>query len=339
MHNEGMHIRGKFFLQFMSSWTIMPITLLFAQATGISQMPDFVRVIVLITSISPVLLYVNEVFAPIAVRHRRHIALWNVFEIVVGVLILSGWVCYRLDIGGWDAVFSILFAQCNVWFSYLAAKRILEYQAVSVIGGRYSFIIGAIVPVTFFVVLLTFWGLTQWDSDFEGYFYLLVALPNAAQYFYTRLGWMAKKYSIRHFDRSSLPSIELDQKGMLKYFAIAMLMAIIAQHWKIEVVDVASGFAAITVYLISPFSSIWLIISKSNHLTENVKTSSMFLMFITLLFSIFSLFIVSTNIYVVVALAIVTQVLTVKFITDVRAKVMKPLSNSISNISEGMYKN
>jgi hypothetical protein len=317
----------------------MPIALFFAQATGISQMPDFIRAIVLVTSISPVLVYLNEVFAPIAVRHQRHMALWHVFEVVIGVLVLSGWVCYRLDIGSWDTIFAILFAQCNVWFSYLAARRVLEYQATSVIGGRYSFIIGAIVPVTFFIVLLACWGLTQWDFVFDGYFYLLVVLPNAAQYFYTRLGWMAKKYSIRHFDRSSLPSIELDQKGMLKYFAIAMLMAIIAQHWKIEVVAVASGFAAITVYLISPFSSFWLIISKANHLTKNVKTSSMFLMFITLLFSILSLFIASTNLYMVVVLAIVTQVLTVKFITDVRAKVMKPLSNSIYDVAKGVDKN
>lgn len=50
-------------------------------------------------------------------------------------------------------MFAIFAAQCNVWFSYLAARRLLGYQATSVIGGRYSFVIGAVVPSTFFTLV------------------------------------------------------------------------------------------------------------------------------------------------------------------------------------------
>lgn len=309
----------------------MPIALLFAQLTDMSQALDFVGAVVLVTSISPILIYVNEIFAPIAVRHRRHIALGHILEVAVGIAILSGWVSYRLGASSWKTVFAILFAQCNVWFSYLAARRVLEYQATSVIGGRYSYIIGAIVPTMFLIVLIFYWVLTKAGFVFEGYFYLLVGLPNTVQYFYTRAGWMAKKYNLRHSERASLLSTELEQKGMLKYFAVAMLMAFVAQHWKIELVSVAYGFAAIAVYLISPFSSMWLIFSKSNHLTRNVKTSNPFWMYTALSISILSLAVTSVNIYVILSLAIATQVLTFKFVTDVRAKVMQPLSNSINN--------
>lgn len=307
----------------------MPIALLFAQATGMAQVPDFIGAIVLITSISPILIYVNEVFAPIAVRYRRHMSFGHVLEVVAGILILSGWVSYRLGTSSWNAVLAILFAQCNVWFSYLAARRLLEYQATSVIGGRYSYIIGAIVPLTFFAILSLCWVLTQFGVVIEGYFYLLVGLPNGVQYLYTRLGWMEKKYRVRHVERASMPSTEIEQKGMLKYFLITMLMAVIAQHWKIELVSVATGFAAIAVYLISPFSSMWLIFSKSNHLAGNVKNSSAVWMFTALLMSILSLAVTSTKVYVVLALAIVIQVITFKFVTDVRAKFMKPLSKNI----------
>jgi hypothetical protein len=320
-----MHIRGKIFLQFLSSWMLMPVALFLAQLTGIAQRPDFIAAIILNASISPILIYLNEVFAPIMVQHRRHISVRHVIEVAIGVLFLSCWAIYRLDLDGWGIFLALTFAQGNIWFSYFGAKRLLEYQATSVIGGRYSYLIGAIVPTTFLLLVLCYWALTKLSIVVEDYFYVLLILPNLLQYLYTRYGWMENKYKHRHKERAIATSTKLDETRVLKYFIVAISMALISQHWKIELAAAAVGFAAISIYCITPFSSIWLIVAKSRFVTAQSSNKENRWMFLAPLVTALTLLFCCGEFWTVLLLAILTQVLAFKFITDIRDKLSSKL--------------
>lgn len=299
----------------------MPVALLFAQLTGIAQQPDFIVAIILNASISPILIYLNEVFAPILVQYRRHISVRHSIEVSLGVLALSCWVIYRLDIDEWSIFLALIFSQGNVWFSYFGAKRLLEYQATSVIGGRYSYLIGAIVPITFLLLVLCYWVLTKFSIYLQNYFYLLLILPNLFQYLYTRYGWMNNKYQHRHKERALTVSTKLSESRVLRYFVVAISMALISQHWKIELATAAVGFAAISIFLITPFSSIWLIVAKSRFVTAQSNNKENRWMFMAPFFTGLTLLFCCGEVWMVLFLAILTQVLTFKFITDIRAKV------------------
>lgn len=295
----------------------MPLALLLAQISGIAQIPEFVTAILVTTSLAPVQIYMNEVFAPTAVRYNQSVGLRHGFEIALAIFALSGWLAYRIEVGALSGLLIMLCAQGYVWFSYRASRRVLEYQASSIIGGRYSYIIGSIIPLTFLLVVLVYWLLSQVDLHGASFLYLLILLPNAAQYLYTRFGWMAKERPAQVANKSR-------QNGAprmgLVLFLVAMLMAVGAQHWKIELAGAAVGFAALSIYLISPFSSMWLIHSKSKYMTKDGGAPSDIGFWLAPCLVILTLPLNTESIWWTFLLALVTQVLTFKFITDIRLK-------------------
>lgn len=293
----------------------MPFVLGFAQITGIAQRQEFIASVLVITSIAPIQIYLNEVFAPRVVRYKRGIDVKHALEICFCTLALTLWSVYRLELEYIPSILVIVFAQGYIWFSYVSSRKVLKFQSEALIGGRYSYIIGAVIPLTFLLIVVVYWGLSQLDLDWGGLLYFPILLPNAIQYIYIRL--------------LGMPQCEIDKENDLKhsgqrlwpgYFPIAVLMAIVSQHWKVELVSSAVGFSALSIYMIVPFSSAWLILSKSKYLTqEYVVRASVFFwggpVFVggTLLLS-------ADSFLWVFALALVTQVLTFKFITDVRLK-------------------
>ena len=296
----------------------MPVVLLIAQALGVAQSPEFVAAILVTASLAPIQVYINEVFAPAAVRYNQHIGIRHATEISLAVLGLTCWLVYRLEMAVFAALLVVVFAQGYVWFAYKSSRRVLEYQADSIIGGRYSYIIGSIVPLTFLLVVVAYWMLSQlgWES---GYFlYLLIVLPNAVQYLYTLFGWMAKERVLS--SKVDKTGRVLDGHIQLGLFMASMLMAAIAQHWKIELAETAVGFAALSIYMISPFSSIWLIFSRSNYMTKDRSPPSFIHFWISMLLAGLTLPLEVDGFGWVFLLALLTQVLTFKFITDIRLK-------------------
>lgn len=296
----------------------MPLALLLAQFTGIAQSSEFVASILVIASIAPIQIYMNEVFAPNAVRYNQRLDIRHSLEIAVAILALTGWLAYRIEADLLVVFLIVAFAQGYVWFSYLASRRVLEYQAGSIIGGRYSYVIGSIIPLVFLLVVLAYWLALQLGVHDPGFLYLLILLPNTAQYIYTRFGWMAKQKTPTYTARN-IKQTNNQYKGLL-LFLVAMLMAIVAQHWKIELSEVAVGFAALSIYLISPFSSMWLIHAKSKFMTRDRTALSITLFWGAPCVTMSTLLLSSNSVGFIFFLALVTQVLTFKFITDIRLK-------------------
>lgn len=294
----------------------MPVALIFAQYTGIAQQPEFVASVLVIASIAPIQIYLNEVFAPRVVRYRQGIYLKQVLLVGVGTLILSTWAAYRMGLSVGSMVFVCICAQSYIWCSYAAAQKILQYQADAVFGGRYSYIVGSIIPLTFLSATILYWIGRKVGFYQGGFLYLLILLPNLIQYVCIR--WLvipqapslANHTVIRHSEKNL----------WIGFFPMAIFMAVVAQHWKVELVESAEGFAALSVYLISPFSSAWLIFSKSQYLTRE-KLGGPSLIFWILPFLVGLTLLLNVDSFPwVFALALISQVLTFKFITDVRIK-------------------
>lgn len=296
----------------------MPVVLLIAQALGVAQAPEFVAAILVTASLAPIQVYINEVFAPAAVRYNQHIGIRHGTEISLAVLVLTCWLAYRLEMEMFTALLVVVFAQGYVWLAYKSSRRVLEYQADSIIGGRYSYMIGAIVPLTFLLVVVADWMLSRLGWE-RGYFlYSLIVLPNAVQYLYTLFGWMAKERA--HSRKVYKTNRTLGGHIQLLFFMAAMVMAAIAQHWKIALAETAVGFAALSIYMISPFSSIWLIFSRSNYMTKDRLPPSFVNFWISLFLAGLTLSLDVDGFGWVFLLALLTQILTFKFITDIRLK-------------------
>lgn len=293
----------------------MPFALLLAQATGIAQRSEFIASVLVVTSIVPIQIYLNEVFAPRAVRYQWGIDARHVLEVGVGALLLSAWAAYRLELAMAPSICVCVFAQGYIWCSYAASRMILKYQADLVIGGRYSYILGSVIPLTFLLLVALYWGMERFGFDYGAVLYLLILLPNALQYFYVR--W----FEVPKSDRvtAAAPANTRNQIGAI-FFPMAMFMAIVAQHWKVELVESAEGFAALSVYLIVPFSSAWLILSKSRYLTREHMGESSLLFWLAPVVVGLTLFLTADDFVWAFPLALVTQVLTFKFITDLRTR-------------------
>lgn len=296
----------------------MPLALILAQVTGISQKAEFVNAILVITSLSPIQVYINEAFATASVRYNEQISLKHGIQISLAIFALTGWLAYRLELDFFQALLVVAFGEAYVWFSYEASRRVLGYQADSIIGGRYSYLIGSIIPITFLLLVVVYWLFVQIGLQEPSILYGLILLPNAIQYIYTRFGWMGNE---RTSCRQSSEDGEKEKVGMeLVFFLAAMLMAFTAQHWKIELANVAAGFAALSIYLISPFSSLWLIHAKSRFMTKNRQARSAIFSWIAPCGVFLTLLLNVDNIGWGFMLALVTQILTFKFITDIRLK-------------------
>lgn len=298
----------------------MPFVLLVAQLSGIAQLPEFIGAILVASSIAPIQVYLNEVYAPIAVRFGQPMSLLHGLEIGTAILVLTGWLAYRLSVDGLSACLIVLFAQGYVWFSYFASRRILNYQARSVIGGRYSYIIGSIIPLTFLVVVLLYWMLLGLGVHAPLLLYLLILIPNAFQYLYIRYGWATHGLEPLNDVQEAAESANRQAGGV--WFLAAMAMALVAQHWKVELTSVATGFAAISIYLISPFSSMWLIFSKSKFMTRHHLQQTLFNFWLLPCCVGLTMMLQPDYLGWVFALALVSQVFTFKFITDIRIRLM-----------------
>lgn len=310
-----MELRGKIFLQFFSSWSLMPFALLLAQLAGVAQHPEFVDSVLVITSIVPVQIYLNEVFVPRAVRYRCGIGLAHALEVTLGTFLLPLWLAWRLDLSLGPFLLAVGFAQGYVWFSYFASRRILECQADTVIGGRYSYVIGAIIPLTFLLLVIAYWLLDVLGFEAGSLMYLLILLPNMLQYAFVRIGWGASR------DLAEAAVERVEQRVWIGFFVLAMFMAMVAQYWKVALASYAAGFAALSVYLIVPFSSAWLIFSKSRYLTRGHSATIPLLFWGAPVLVGLTLLLVVHEFIGAFLLALVTQMLTFKFITDTRARV------------------
>lgn len=314
-----MELRGKIFLQFLSSWSLMPFALLLAQLTGVAQQPEFITSVLMIASIVPIQIYLNEVFVPRAVRYRCGIGFAHAVEVFLGTLLLSCWLAWRLELSFGPFLLAVGFAQGYVWFSFFASRRILEYQADAVIGGRYSYVIGAIIPLTFLILVIVDWLVNVLGLDAGGLMYLLILLPNMFQYLFVRLCWGTG----RDLANDIISSVEGSpkQRVWIGFFVLGMFMAMVAQYWKVALASSTADFAALSVYLIVPFSSAWLILSKSRYLTRG-HSATITLLFWGAPFLVGLTLLLDPRQFVwIFLLALVTQVLTFKFITDTRARV------------------
>lgn len=297
----------------------MPFALLLAQLTGTAQQNEFITSILVITSIVPVQIYLNEVFVPRAIRYKCGIGLAHSLEVTLGTLLLSVWLAWRLDLALPPFLFAVAFSQGYVWFSYFASRRILECQAYAVIGGRDSYVIGAIIPLTFLFLVIVYWLLGKLGFDTGSLMYLLILLPNMLQYVFVRLGWGAS----RGLSNDAVQRVEAtpEQRVWIVFFVLAMLMAMVTQYWKVALASSAAGYAALSVYLIVPFSSAWLILSKSRYLTLGQSASTPLLFWGAPVLVGLTLLLDSHQFVWIFLLALITQVLTFKFITDTRARV------------------
>lgn len=293
----------------------MPFALLLAQATGIAQRPEFIASVLVITSIVPIQIYLNEVFAPRAVRYQWGIDARHALEVGAGALLLSAWAAYRLELAMVPSIFVCIFAQGYIWCSYAASRLILQYQTDAVIGGRYSYIIGSVIPITFLLLVVLYWGIERFGFGQGALLYFLILLPNMLQYFFVR--WFEAPEN--HRGASALRA-NAGKRLWVGFFPMAMFMAIVSQHWKVALVESAAGFAALSVYLIVPFSSAWLILSKSRYLTREHMGASSVLFWLAPVVVGLTLFLSADDFVWAFPLALVTQVLTFKFITDLRAR-------------------
>lgn len=313
-HNHAVKLQSKIFLQFFSAWLLMPVGLGVAQWSGIAQLPEFIAAILLVASVGPIQIYVNEIFAPIAVREGRGLPVARFVEVSVGIAILALWACYRLQLNISDYLYSVMAMLGFVWCSFGTAKRVLMLQATSVIGGLYSFTVGSLPSLVFLALVIVFWILQGQDLLPHSALYALVLLPTLVQYLYARLKW-ADEYQLT--DESC--QISKSSKFGSRYLMIALLLAFISQQWKIELVALAAGFAALSIYMISPVSSLWLIYSKSRYI--ELSDASPVLGLWLGPFIVLSTTLLTPEIWwMVFLLALLAQALTFKFITDVRIR-------------------
>lgn len=297
----------------------MPFALLIAQASGVAQRPGFIVSILVIASIVPVQVYLNEVFAPRAVRYKRGIGFAHGLEVGLGALLLTAVLAYQLILTFISFLLVAAFVQGYIWFSYHASRLILESQASAVIGGRYSYAIGAIIPLVFLLFVFIYWLTHSMGLDIGYACYLLILLPNMLQYLFIRnsgiVGITISTESLEE-ERDSH-----DTQVWVGFFIVAMLMALVTQHWKVELADSSEGFAALSVYLVVPFSSAWLILSKSSYLMKEQSGVGSIAFWGGPVLVALTLFFTAHNFIWAFLLALSTQVLTFKFITDTRVRV------------------
>lgn len=307
-----MRLQGKILLQFVAAWLFMPVALLFAQWSGIAQRSEFIVAVLLIASIGPLQIYVNEIFAPISVCKQAELSGVRLGEVSLGISLLAMWACYSLNLAALDYIFCLFGALTLVWLSFGSAKRVLLLQIGSVIGGRYSFVVGALPSIVFLCMVMAFWGLQFVDQLHGAVLYLLVIVPTLVQYMYLRLKWPTDV--ALSWETSGL---KLVPKDNLKFLMGTILLAWISQHWKLQLVGLAAGYAALSVYLISPVSSLWLVYSKAQYVEQMGKKPVVGLWFGILILPLTLLF--STDAWWVAFLvAFLGQALAFKFITDAR---------------------
>lgn len=298
----------------------MPLVLVFAQVTGISQRDGLVNTILVLALIAPIQVYLNEVFAPILTRQDNGFGIWRYIGFSCAVLSLSIWFCSHKNLSFFESCFMVMFAQANIWFSFSASRIVLGNQVRDNIKGLSSYLVGSTIPLAFFFTIFSFWILSQWQDVSEILLFGVLLTP-CFQYLYVRKLYgcadVPPKAS-RPIPRSGslAPSIEIS------YFVITVFMAFICQHWKINLSDLAFGVVVLLIYAITPFSSGVLIISKSQYFEESQflkgKNTIWLSPFIVLLSIIF---LGQTNIFSAFVFALFTQVLTFKFIADIRNQI------------------
>lgn len=300
----------------------MPVALGVAQISGIAQLPEFIAAILLISSVGPIQIYVNEIFAPMAVCGLAGVRWPRFLEASAGVIALTVWACYRLDLELLDYLLAVPCMLSFIWFSFGTARRVLYLQASASIGGRYSFIVGALPAIVFLLLVLVFWWLREWGALVHELLYALVLLPTLAQYGFTRTKWphrpqaeVAKKIS----------GAESHGDWPMLFLLIALVLAFVAQQWKIELIGLALGYAALSVYLISPISSLWLIVSKSRYVESRDAQRPVVAFWLGPLLILATLLISAASWWAAFLLAMSVQALTFKFITDVRLRLSQPI--------------
>lgn len=311
-HNDAVKLQGKIFLQFLAAWLFMPVGLFVAQWSGIAQLPEFIASILLIASVGPIQIYVNEIFAPIAVCQDGKLNALRVAEVCLGISFLSVWACYSMHLAWTDYLFCLCGALGLVWVSFETAKRVLLLQTSAVIGGRYSFVVGALPSIIFLILVVVFWGLKSIDQLAGGAMYLLVILPTLVQYGYSRIKWPADIASV-----SASTKTDLAFRDNAKFLTITILLAAISQYWKVQLIVLAAGYAALSVYLISPVSSLWLVYSKARYV-NGLNRRPLWTLWLGPLLLPLSLVVAPESWGIAFVLAFVGQVIAFKFITDAR---------------------
>lgn len=308
-----MNLRNKFLLAFVPAWLVMPVALLVAQFSGLAQQSGFIVAILLLVSMGPILIYVNEVFAPVSVLGEGNIDLARRLETSIGVLILSAWVCYKLELEVLDYFLSGVTALGLVWFSFGTARRLLAVQVHGVIGGKYSVIVGAIPPVLFLLLVLIVWVVEQMGLRSHFMFYMLVIVPTLVQYIYVRKMWFYQKSGTKN-GREQVLSIRFGALGLLVTFALAF----VSQQWKIALANSAENYAALSVYVISPVASLWLINLRLKFV-ERPRDGKSIIGLVAIPVIVFMSSLLSINVWWgVFAIAVIVQLLTYKYIADVR---------------------
>lgn len=312
------HLRRKIFFQFLSSWILMPLALIVAHFSGIAQSPEFVASVLIISSAAPIQVYINEVFCPIGIRHNQKLRIQSVFEISLVLLALMLFLVYRLNMSLLSSILVIVFSQGYVWFSYLSSRYVLQHQ-LDLTGSNglwQSFLIGAVIPLTFLILILVYWALLRAGITIIHFLFLLILLPNAMQYFYVRNMANKKSCATAVYKTNSIENRFIG----LVLFLLTGLMAGISQHWKVSLSENAYGFGAVSVYLISPFSSLLLIHSRSSYMAKSNVPISVKVFWASPCLVVLTFFFNADTFLWSFPLALVTQVLTFKFITDIRLK-------------------
>lgn len=298
----------------------MPLVLIFAQVTGISQRDGLVNTILVLALIAPIQVYLNEVFVPILTRQNNGFGFWRYVGFSCAVLSLSIWFCAHKNLGFFESCFMVVFAQANVWFSFSASRIVLRNQVRDKIKGTSSYLVGSTIPLAFFFTVFTFWILSKWQDTSEILLFGVLLTP-CFQYLYVR-----KLYGSADLPPKSTRSTPSSENHALSaeisYFVVTVFMAFISQHWKINLSDLAFGVVVLLIYAITPFSSGVLIISKSQYFEESQflkgKNTIWLSPFIVLLSIIF---LGQTSIFSAFVFALLTQVLTFKFIADIRNQI------------------
>lgn len=306
-----MQLGGKIFLHFMAAWLLMPVALLVAQGSGLAQAPGFVMTIVLITSVGPLQIYVNEIYAPLMACYRGRVGTMRLVQVGAGVVFLGVWACWRMALTPVDMALVALTLLAFIGCSFETAWRTLALQASSVIGGRESFVIGAIPPLIFLLLVLVF---QRWPAH-DMMMYALILLPTLMQYVYTRYRWPdAAPVAV-----STTPAVTARSDGI--FLMVALVLTFVAQQWKISLADLAVGYAALLVYLISPLCSLWLIVAKSRYVAQAVDPSRYHPVrnfWVAPAAVLLTLLIPPASWWLALLMALLSQALTFRFITNTR---------------------
>jgi hypothetical protein len=312
-----MKIEGKFFLQSAASWLFMPLVITFAHITGLAHEKEFITTLLIISSIYPIQIYFNEVIAPFLVRSKLKLSYKYLYKIGCGTFALVGFAGYLMKIDFYELIFIYIFSFVAIWLAFINSIRILELQVKSIIGGRYSSILGSIIPLSFFILIFFYYVLFIFGLSKAYLLYTLIFLPTVILFLYVKNNWIDDYCN----DNMFLDAPNLNSKFFYLIFLVSILMALVTQYWKVQLTEFAVGFSALSLYLITPFSTLWLIFSKSKYLSksDNDIKDSIFI-WIPPLFLIFIFFIESSNVFFIFFLALLSQILTFKFISDARIK-------------------